>query len=383
MFKRFIIVFISLFLIFSMKVYADNSTKEIKVIKDLNLVVEYKDYDGSAKTASITDDAISVNGRVMINIDSLDLLNMEAEKLIFIVTYAKSLGYIVLDPGLETNKIGLFIDNKTYTLKDLDYNKIKDGTLMEPAIEYEDTAYIPIEVFDLMGLKATSEENKVYINVSGDLDVKTVVTGIDRKKEVLIAKRGDQEVRYKLIGVDVPDDDKTYYASMSKVVKALIGKQIEVKYDLSVTSIAYDVEGGYFYIYAYLPGDDISLNEQILNSGYAVYKDYNVGTELREVLVAASKQAQSDQLGIHKMASSKVYNIKSVNGKIVTITQGGSTYKVDFEDKELSSTIKQYISSSLITLGSKYIGKDIELKVKPTNNYDFVLYIITYLKEHK
>ncbi|MNB73749.1 hypothetical protein D3C75_203670 [compost metagenome] len=382
MFKRFIAIILLVFVFVCSSVYADAVQKNVSLLDDYNITVNYKDYDGIVKSVSIVDDVLSVNNNIMISIDSLDLLNMEADRFLFIATYARALEYIILDPGLETNKIGLYINKKSYILKDPDYEDIKMGTMKESPVEYNGIAYIPIDVFNLMDLKATNNENNITIDIAGDPNIKTVVTGIDRKKEVLTVKRGDQQIKLKLIGVDIPNDDKTYNATVSKVVYALKGKEISIKYDLSPTAISYDVEGGYYYVYAYLPGDDISLNEQILSMGYASYIDYEVGTDLREELINSAKYAQSNKLGVYKINSTKIYKVESVNNKIVTLSQGGTVYQIDFGDKNLSYTLKQYSPSSLKKLND-YVGKNIELKVRPVDNYDFVLYIITYLKEKK
>lgn len=72
-----------------------------------------------------------------------------------------------------------------------------------------------------------------------------------------------------------------------------------------------------------------------------------------------------------------------VTERKIILEQNGKTIDVDFLDPNLPELMKDMASLTIKTAEQKLIGKTIQLKITPKNNYEFVLYIMNYMLNMK
>lgn len=389
--KTMIIFSLIVLLSFHSIVYA--ADQSLNAATESNITVHYTNKEGHKSEVSILDKVVNTNTSSLIRLKSLDQLSYEANQYLFIWSYVKYSGYVLINiPG--NNKIRMWVNKRSFEVVDKEWNLIGEGELKEAPIVYDNEPMFPVEAFNILGYSVQTNKNGgVVVNLTekaeGTQDTPFVL-GVDRSDETIIVRKEGKDVKFRLIGVNLPDDDTVYNTYTADYINDLKGKYVLVKN--AVWS-----EEGFFYAYIYPIGEKVSINEDMVGRGYSFYADYDVEDSWKEIMSINVEFAKSNQLGVYSAASNeaikapikkfnpngKTFHVAGIEGKIVTLKQNDAIYEVDFGDRNISEVMQRNASLSLLFMKKELIGKQVELLVAPKNNYEFILYLMVYIKDHK
>jgi Staphylococcal nuclease homologue. len=415
------IIFLMCFLMmFSSTVLA--SPYQSKSITENEVVVEMKyfDYDGKEAKVSIKDKILNVNAHPFIRLYAFEDLVFEAEKFVFLITHARYEGYVMLN-HVGNNKIRMYVDEREYTIVNNDWETVDVNKFDETPFYKDDIPYIPLKTIELLGYTYSISDDKIVIDMTKKYSEQAKIKGYNKKLETIIVTENGVDKNYRLIGVNLPDDDKIFNKYTKKYLDSLKNKYVTISTDESVGKV-YNKQKDFYYAYLTLQNEKISINEKMIKEGYGWYFSYNVDSNHIKDFNKAYDYAVSNQLGVYhekyndndkklkeeydksievesKLKSNqfkivdayeKTKYIEShglgrteiVESKII-LEQNGKTYTANFLSEDVPELMREYSSLAIKTINEKYKGDIITLRVTPKTNYEFVLYILDYLLNNK
>lgn len=416
-------LFLTLILFLNVGIVSAETAKNTVSVKDASISISYYDDMKKEQVAAVKGSLMGVNASPFVTRDSLNDLTFKTDVFVYLITYQRYSGYILFSFGEGQKKVKMWINKKNYIVLNSDWEAIKYGNLKEAPSFSNGAAYIPLEVFNLGGYTYSVNKNQVNINLTKKSTEFPVITKYDRETETVVIKKDGKEDNYKLIGVNFPDDDKVFNKYSKSYFDSLIGKKVNIKYDSSDGAITYNKNKNYYYAYVYLVGESKSINEDILYNGYTYYYDYNVGSELTDGLENAALRAKSNQMGVYhekdmyelnenidemndgdlrqedELESNQFKVVEAiektqydeehglgqtvVTERKIILDHNGQVIKVDFLDPNVPYLLQEYGSLAIKTAKEKLIGKVITLRITPEDNYEYVLFLLDYMKSMK
>lgn len=400
--KVFLICMMML-LLFNTNIFAQSNYD----FKNDNITFKYHDVEEKEDREITLESLVArMEGNILISLNTIRQLNDEAEFFVTLPTYSAYNGYLRIAFMYKDANIDMTQDNKNYRVINDNFKIVKQGSFSVSPFEYGDDYYVPLEAFKVSGYPIELTDEGIFIDLTSRQTVSPVIQSYDKKRQVFTIKQNEKQYDYKFIGVKFPEDEKEFNQYSKSYIDSLIGKEVSLWFDKSKSSVKFNTEDDYIYVYAYFINDTVSLNEQIIKHGYSYYEDQDVGTEFKQRLTDAAKYASNKKLGVNftgndlKLLSKRQFKVLEVintskyveehdqgqtvyTERKIVLEQNGKVFIIDFLDDSLSLDLEKYVSLTLNKYKTKYMNKIVTLKSIPNNNYDFVLYLTGYSKNNK